>query len=96
MSRLLAFGFGVVSYAVFFASFLYLVGFLGNVAVPKSIDSGDAAALGRALLVNTALLLLFGVQHSVMARPRFKAWWTRFVPHRDRAQHLRAGCRASC
>ena len=81
MNRFLAFGFGVVSYAVFFASFLYLVGFLGNVAVPKSIDAGDATALGGALLVDTALLLLFGIQHSVMARPRFKAWWTRFVPH---------------
>jgi len=81
MNRFLAFGFGVVSYAVFFASFLYLVGFLGNVAVAKSIDSGDPAALGRALLVDTALLMLFGLQHSVMARPRFKAWWTRFVPH---------------
>jgi protein-S-isoprenylcysteine O-methyltransferase Ste14 len=81
MNRFLAFGFGVASYAVFFASFLYLVGFLGNVAVPKSIDTGTAADLGRALLVDTALLLLFGIQHSVMARPRFKAWWTRFVPH---------------
>lgn len=80
MTRFLTLAFGVASYAVFFASFLYLVGFLGNVAVPKSIDSGDAASLGGALLVNTALLLLFGVQHSVMARPRFKAWWTRFVP----------------
>jgi protein-S-isoprenylcysteine O-methyltransferase Ste14 len=80
MPRFLTLAFGVVSYAVFFASFLYLVGFLGNVAVPKSIDSGDAASLGGALLVDTALLLLFGVQHSVMARPRFKAWWTRIVP----------------
>lgn len=80
MTRLLTLGFGVASYAIFFASFLYLVGFLGNVGVPKSIDSGPAPALGGALLVNTALLLLFGLQHSVMARPRFKAWWTRFVP----------------
>ena len=81
MTRLLTLGFGVVSYAIFFASFLYLVGFLGNVVVPKSIDSGEATTLGRALLVDVALLLLFGVQHSVMARPRFKAWWTRVVPH---------------
>jgi protein-S-isoprenylcysteine O-methyltransferase Ste14 len=80
MNRLLAFGFGVASYAVFFASFLYLVGFLGNVAVPKSIDAGNAADLGGAVLVDTALLLLFGIQHSVMARPRFKAWWTRWIP----------------
>lgn len=81
MNRLLALGFGVVSYAVFFASFLYLVGFLANVAVPKSIDSGEVTALGHALLVDVALLLLFGVQHSVMARPRFKASWLRVVPH---------------
>ncbi len=80
MNRFLAFAFGVLSYAIFFATFLYLVGFLGNVGVPKSIDSGDPAALGTALLVDTLLLLLFGLQHSVMARPRFKAWWTRFVP----------------
>ncbi len=90
MTRLLTLGFGVASYAVFFASFLYLVGFLGNVGVPKSIDSGPAPALGGALLVDTALLLLFGLQHSVMARPRFKAWWTRLVPARDRAQRVRA------
>lgn len=80
MYRFAVLGFGLVSYAVFFVSFLYLVGFLGNFGVPKSIDSGDAAALGRALLVDTLLLLLFGIQHSVMARPAFKAWWTRFVP----------------
>jgi protein-S-isoprenylcysteine O-methyltransferase Ste14 len=80
MTRLLVLGFGVVSYAVFFASFLYLVGFLGNVGVPKSIDSGEVTALGSALLLDTALLLLFGLQHSVMARPRFKAWWAGFVP----------------
>ncbi|RIL06786.1 MAG: hypothetical protein DCC71_05275 [Proteobacteria bacterium] len=75
-----ALAFGAVSYGVFFATFLYLVGFLGNVVVPKSVDSGTPGALGAAVLVNTALLLLFGVQHSVMARPAFKRWWTRFVP----------------
>lgn len=80
MYRFAMLGFGFVSYAVFFASFLYLVGFLGNFGVPKSIDSGAPVPLGRALLVDTLLLLLFGVQHSVMARPAFKAWWTRFVP----------------
>jgi len=80
MRRSLALVYGIACYVVFFASFLYLVGFLGNLAVPRSIDSGEAAPLGAALLVNTGLLLLFGLQHSVMARPRFKAWWTRFVP----------------
>ena len=80
MNRLFALAYGTVSYGVFFASFLYLIGFLSGLVVPKTIDSGTAGALGAALLVNTALVLLFGVQHSVMARPRFKAWWTRIVP----------------
>jgi len=80
MHRSLALGFGALAYAVFFASFLYLIGFLSGIAVPKAIDTGSAGPLGTAVLVDTVLLLLFGVQHSVMARPRFKAWWTRFVP----------------
>lgn len=80
MRRAAALAFGVVSYAVFFATFLYLVGFVGNLVVPKSIDSGAAGPVGLAVLVNTLLLVVFGLQHSVMARPRFKAWWTRFVP----------------
>lgn len=80
MRRAAVLAFGVVSYAVFFATFLYLVGFVANLVVPKSIDSGTAGPAGAALLVNTLLLLAFGLQHSVMARPGFKAWWTRFVP----------------
>jgi protein-S-isoprenylcysteine O-methyltransferase Ste14 len=80
MSRLLALVYGLVSYLVFLASFLYAIGFVGNLVAPKSIDSGQAGSLPAALVIDTALLLLFAVPHSVMARPAFKQWWTQFVP----------------
>jgi protein-S-isoprenylcysteine O-methyltransferase Ste14 len=66
---------------MFLGVFMYAVGFLGNLAVPKSIDSPREGSLATALLVNLGLLALFALQHSVMARPAFKRWWTRFVPH---------------
>ena len=80
MGRLITLIYGAGSYAVFFLTFLYAIGFLGNVFVPKSLDSGATGPLGTALLADVALLLLFAVQHSVMARPAFKRRLTSVVP----------------
>lgn len=80
MSRVLVSLYGVISYIIFFLSFLYAIGFVGNLLVPKSIDSGDVSAIVPSLIINVVLLGLFAIPHSVMARPAFKQWFTRYIP----------------
>jgi methanethiol S-methyltransferase len=80
MNRVIAFVYGAVSYAIFFATFLYAAGFIGNFVVPKTLDGVPVGSLGTSLLIDLGLLGLFAVQHSVMARPAFKRMWTRIVP----------------
>jgi protein-S-isoprenylcysteine O-methyltransferase Ste14 len=80
LKRSLIFVYGIACYAVFFATFLYALGFVGNFVVPRTIDGAPRVDLRTALLVDLGLLALFATQHSVMARPAFKRWFTRLVP----------------
>lgn len=79
-ARFIRFGFGIVAYLFFFASFVYLIGFVANLYVPRSIDAGPIVSPMLAIIINLALIALFGIQHSVMARPGFKAALTRYWP----------------
>ena len=92
-SRLLSLAYGSAVYALFLGTFLYMIAFVGGVLVPKHIDSGAAAPLTTALLVNGGFLALFAVQHTIMARRGFKRRWTRIIPGQvERSTFVLATC----
>jgi protein-S-isoprenylcysteine O-methyltransferase Ste14 len=80
MGKFMAFLYGLVAYLAFAVTIVYAIGFVAGLVVPKTIDSGTVVPLTEAIVVNLLLMSLFAVQHSVMARPQFKKWWTQFVP----------------
>src|SRR5262245_56547474 len=80
LHKLHALLYGLASFLVFFVTILYAIGFVMGMVVPKTIDTGAKTPVIGAVVINLLLMSLFAVQHSVMARPRFKAWWTQFVP----------------
>lgn len=85
--------YGIVCYLVFLAVFLYFIAFTGNLLVSQSVDNGIEAPLIQALISDLALIALFGISHSVMARPSFKRWWTRIIPKElERSSYVLVAC----
>src|ERR1700690_2794119 len=80
MQRILALLYGFAAYLTFLGTFLYAIGFVSGLGVPKTIDSGPATPLIAALIIDVVLMSIFALQHSIMARPAFKLWWTKFIP----------------
>jgi len=80
LARSIAFLYGVFAYILFLGTILYAIGFVSNLVVPKTLETGTAGPLAEALIVNLVLMSIFALQHSVMARKQFKQWWTQFVP----------------
>jgi len=80
MGRIIVFIYGLIAYLAFFGTILYAIGFTENMVVPKGIDDGTIVSMGQAILINVLMLGVFGIQHSIMARPAFKDWWTKIIP----------------
>src|SRR6188508_2069737 len=80
MGKLVAFLYGIIAYLIFAVVIVYSLGFVTGLVVPKTIDSGSAGPLVESIVVNIVLMTIFALQHSIMARPQFKKWWTKIVP----------------
>jgi protein-S-isoprenylcysteine O-methyltransferase Ste14 len=88
--RFTAFLFGVVAYLTFLFTIMYAIGFISGLAVPKTVDTGAKSWMFEAIVVNLALMALFAVQHSAMARKSSKHWWAQFIPGAvERSAHRR-------